>query len=117
MILAQPTWGGAIITRSSDRSGLGILTATTIRAANTDIVLLGTFWPIPHNTDEHSQSLTDHLQHYMKKKEKHYSGNPLEWIKDFIEIEQSKNTEATTNICILAGNFRQRANTDMGNIK
>ena len=67
MILAKPTWGEAIIKSSADRSGPGILTATTIRTASTDILLLGTHWPIPHNTDEHSQSLTTHLQNYMKK--------------------------------------------------
>ena len=78
MILVQPTWGGAIIKSSSNKSKLDIFTATTIRAATTDILLLGTYWPIPHNIDEHSQSLTAHLQHYMTKKEKHYRGSPLE---------------------------------------
>ena len=91
MILAQPTWGGAIIKSSSDRSGLDLLTATTIRAATTDILLLGTYWPISHNTDEHSQSLTAHLQHYINKKEKNYRGSPLDWIKDITE-KNSPNT-------------------------
>ena len=30
MILAQPSWGGAIIESSSDRTGLSVLTATSI---------------------------------------------------------------------------------------
>ena len=81
MILSQPTWGGAIIKSSADRSGLGILTATTIRAVNTDILLLGNYWPIPHEAEEHSQSLTAHLHHYIKKKEKNHKGSPLDWIK------------------------------------
>ena len=67
MILAQPTWGGAIIKSSSDRAELGILTATTIRAATTDILSLGTYLPIPHNNDEHSQSLTSHIKYYINK--------------------------------------------------
>ena len=69
MILAQPTWGGAIIKSSADRTGLGILTAITIRAATTDILLSGTYWPIPHSAEEHSRFQTDHLHQYIKKKE------------------------------------------------
>ena len=105
MIVLQPTWAGAIINSTSGRSGIGILTATAIRAATTDIVFLGPYWPIPHNTDEHSQSLTAHLQHYMKEKEKNYRGSPLDWVKDITETEQSKHLKTPTNTCILAGDF------------
>ena len=87
MILAQPTWGGAIIKISADRTGLGILDATTIRAATTDILLLGNYWPIPHKAEEHTQSLTARLQQYIKKKEKTHKGSPLDWTKGTIEIE------------------------------
>ena len=52
-----------------NKLGPGILTARTIRAATTDILLLGTCWPIPHKADEHTQSLIPHLQQYIKKGE------------------------------------------------
>ena len=55
MIVVQPTWGGEIIESTSDKTGVGFLTATT------DILLLGIFWSIPHSTEEHSQSLTAQL--------------------------------------------------------
>ena len=84
---------------------LGFLPATTIRAATTDILLLGTYWPFPHSTDVHSQLLTAQLQHYMRKKEKHYKGSPLDWIKDVTETDQAKHLKAPTNTSILAGDF------------
>ena len=108
MILAQPTWGGAIIKTSADRTGLGIFTATTIRAATTDFLLLGTYWPILNKADEHTQSLTAHLQQYIKKTEKKHQGSPLDWVKGIIEIEQSKHLATAENTCILAGDFNAR---------
>ena len=108
MILAQPTWEGAIIKKSEDRSGLGIQTATTIRAATTDILLLGAYWHIPHRTDENPNSLTAHLQHHIKKKEQSHNGCPLDWIKDIIEVEKSKHLATTSNTCTLAGDSMRR---------
>ena len=119
MILAQPTWGGTIIKSSSERSGLGILTATTIRAATTDILLLDNYWPIPNNNDEQYQSLTAHLQHCLKKKEKKYRGSPLEWIKDFLKnTDKHMYTSRRLQFTLVSGQRRhQRTNTDMGNTK
>ena len=88
MTLAQPICGGATIKSSADRTGLVILTATTIRAANTELLLPDTYWPIPHKPDEHSQLLTANLHQFIKTKGKNHKGNPLDWIKGIIEVEQ-----------------------------
>ena len=80
MILAQSTWGGAVIKSSADSTGLEILTATMIRAATTDIQLLGTYWPIPHKADEHTQSLTNPISAAIHQEKRRKSQRQLTWL-------------------------------------
>ena len=97
MILAQPAWEDAITKITSDRTGLGILTATTIRATSADILLLGTYWSTPNKTDDNPQSITVHVDKYIQKKERYYKGSSLDWVVGCIGIGQFKHIQIPTD--------------------
>ena len=115
-------------TATLNRTWLSILTATTIRAASANILVLCTYWPISYKADENTQSLTAHTDltsTYRKRKQ--CRGSSLDWIKGCIAIVQSKHLltiikhKHTSRIlqCTIAPRKRrhQRSITAMGNIK
>eukprot|EP01034_Spumella_vulgaris_P036599 gene36599-45138_t len=115
LILIAPTWGTAVISTHTDRSGLSVITHTTLRAATRDILLIGTYWPNkpkpktqePNNSPPQSNSLHNKLQSFLHSTEK-YHGSPLDWIQTNINLLSSKHQSKPKNVTILCGDFNSR---------
>ena len=103
-VIVSPRWVPYLLNSETDPSTLHVLSETNFLIGDTPIVVMGTYWPIPHHEEKHLNSLHTQLGAFLNRTE-NIIRKPIEWIKDYTGSRLHRHLQKDKGVVILAGDF------------